>query len=142
MILLDTTVLLYAVGGEHSLREPCRRILAAHSEGRIEATTTVEVVQEFVHVRARRRTRSDAAALGRSWETAFDLLSVNSRDLDVGLALFEQHEELGAFDSLLAGVALNRGLDGLISADRAFGSVTGLRWINPASRSLESLLRG
>jgi predicted nucleic acid-binding protein len=29
MIVLDTTVLAYAVGGEHPLRNPCRRLLAA-----------------------------------------------------------------------------------------------------------------
>ena len=31
------------------------------------ATTTIEVIQEFCHVRARRRDRTDAAALARSY---------------------------------------------------------------------------
>ena len=65
MIVLDTTVLAYAVGEAHPLRDPCRRLLAAHAEGRIEATTTVEVIQEFAHIRARRRTRPDAVRLAR-----------------------------------------------------------------------------
>ncbi len=65
MIVLGTTVIACAVGEEHPLRDPCRRILAAHADGRIDATTTVEVIQELVHVRARRRDRADAAALGR-----------------------------------------------------------------------------
>ena len=65
MIILDTTVLAYAVGEDHPLREPCRRLLAAHANGSIEATTTVEVLQEFTHVRARRRSRQDAARLTR-----------------------------------------------------------------------------
>jgi hypothetical protein len=42
VIIVDTTVLAYAVGDEHPLREPCRRLLAAHANGTIEATTTVE----------------------------------------------------------------------------------------------------
>ena len=65
MIVLDTTVLVYALGGEHALREPCQRLVEAVAEGRVEATTTVEVIQEFVRVRARRwtaRMRPSAAA--------------------------------------------------------------------------------
>ena len=65
MIVLDTTVLSYAVGSEQALREPCRRLLQAHGDGHVEATPTLEVVQEFAHVRARRRSRADAVALGR-----------------------------------------------------------------------------
>ncbi|MGA8364069.1 MAG: type II toxin-antitoxin system VapC family toxin, partial [Solirubrobacteraceae bacterium] len=64
MIVLDTTVLVYAKGADHPLRDPCRRLIDAIAQGEIEATSTVEVVQEFVHVRAQRRARSDAVALG------------------------------------------------------------------------------
>ena len=64
MIVLDTTVLVYAVGAEHPLRDPSRELVGAIADGVIEATTTIEVVQEFVHVRARRRDRQDAAATG------------------------------------------------------------------------------
>ena len=67
MILLDTTVLVYAKGQDHPLRDPCRELIAAVAEQRIEATTTVEVIQEFVHVRSRRTGRADAAALGRDY---------------------------------------------------------------------------
>ncbi len=142
MIVLDTTVLAYAVGIDHPLREPCRRLLAAHGEGRIEATTTVEVVQEFTHIRARRRDREDAARLARRYATAFDLLLTTPDDLDRGLELFEKHAALGVFDSVLAAVALNRGAEALVSADRAFAAVAGLSLIDPATEALEGLLGG
>ena len=45
MIILDTTVLVYAVGEDHPLREPSRTIVSAIADGRLEATTTVEVVK-------------------------------------------------------------------------------------------------
>jgi predicted nucleic acid-binding protein len=58
MIVLDTVVLVYAKGAEHPRREPCRELVAAIAEERIEATTTGEVIQEFVHrLRQRRRGR-------------------------------------------------------------------------------------
>lgn len=67
MIVLDTTVLAYAVGAEHPLREPSRRLVAAIGDGRIAATTTVDVVQEFAHAYARRRARAAAAAHARRY---------------------------------------------------------------------------
>jgi predicted nucleic acid-binding protein len=66
VIVLDTTVLVYAVGDDHALRDPARAIVEAAEGGAVQATTTVEAIQEFVHVRARRRSRPDAAALGRA----------------------------------------------------------------------------
>lgn len=121
MIILDTGVLIYAVGEEHPLREPCRRLIAAQGDGRVDAATTVEVIREFAHVRARRRSRTDAAALARDYKTALTLLVTQAEDLDLGLTLYEQHPTLGAFDAVLAAVALNRHATALISADRAFG---------------------
>ncbi|MGI8423966.1 MAG: type II toxin-antitoxin system VapC family toxin [Chloroflexota bacterium] len=142
MIVLDTTVLCYAVGEAHPLREPCRQLLLAQADGHVEATTTVEVIQEFVHVRARRRPAADAAALGRNYATVFSLLVTQPEDLDLGLTLFERHHDtLGAFDSVLAAVALNRRAAGLFSADAAFGGIPGLRWLAPGSPGLERLLR-
>jgi len=70
MIVLDTTVFVYAKGADHPLRDPCRELIAAIADERIEATTTAEVIGEFVHVRARRRGRGDAAALGRALRRA------------------------------------------------------------------------
>ena len=141
MILLDTTVLVYAVGDAHPLRDPCRAVLEAHAAGRIEATTTVEVIQEFVHIRSRRRDRADAVRLGRHYLTALAPFVTTADDLELGLDLFEVHPSLGAFDAVLAAVALGHGATALISADRAFGAVPGLTWVDPGSDALADLLR-
>lgn len=140
MIVLDTTVLAYAVGDAHPLRDPCRRILDAHGDGRIDATTTVEVIQEFAHIRARRRTRADAAMLARQFLSAFNVLVTTPDDLEHGMTLFTDNPDLGAFDAVLAAVALNRGAEALVSADRAFASVAGLPWIDPGSPALLGLI--
>ena len=44
MIVLDTTVLVYAVGDAHALRDPARALLAAAAEGGLRATTTPEAI--------------------------------------------------------------------------------------------------
>jgi predicted nucleic acid-binding protein len=140
VILLDITVLSYAVGVEHPLREPCRRLLRAHGDGRIEAATTIEVVQEFMHVRARRRSRTDAAALARHYMAALSLLVTRAEDLDLGVTLFERQTALGAFDAVLAAVALNQRVEALVSADRAFRAVPDLPWVDPATHNLDQLI--
>lgn len=142
MIVLDTTVLIYAKGAEHPLREPCRRLMASIAAAAIDATTTVEVIQEFVHVRARRRGRADAAAMGRAYAELLEpLLSVTRRDLDRGLELFESVEEIGAFDTVLAAAALHAKADALVSADSAFVRLPGLTHIFPDAEGVERLLR-
>ena len=140
MILLDTTVLSYAVGAEHPLREPCRRLLRAHGDGFVETTTTIEVVQEFVHVRARRRSRSEAVALARHYIAALSPLLTGAEDLELGLTLFERHPALGTFDAVLAAVALNQRAEALVSADRAFGEVPNLPWVDSATPDLNRLV--
>ena len=139
MIVLDTTVLVYAVGDEHPLKEPSRGLVEAISEDRVEATTTVEVLQEFVHVRARRRDRHDAADRGRELLRLLGpLIAPGDADLALALRLFEENERLGMFDAVLAATVMLSGADALVSADRAFASVRGLPTLTPPGRTWNS----
>jgi predicted nucleic acid-binding protein len=141
MIVLDTTVLVYAKGTGHLYREPCRELIAAVAEGRVEATTTVEVIQEFAHVRARRRDRTDAAALASDYaELLSPLIEVTRDDLDRGMALYGAGGSLGAFDSVLVAAAVMRGAEALVSADTAFSEATAIRHILPDPDGVAGLL--
>lgn len=102
--------------------------------------TTIEVIQEFAHTRSKRRDRGDAASLARDYATTLRLLSTEPADLELGLDIFERHPRLSSLDSVLAAVAMNRQLEGLISGDRGFANVAGLRWIDLAGRGLEQLV--
>lgn len=68
------------------------------------------------------------------------MLIADRQDLEVGLHLFEAHQQLGAFDAILAAVGINRHVQALISADRAFAGIPGLTWIDPLAPALERLL--
>lgn len=143
MIVLDTTVLVYAKGADHVLRDPCRQLIAAIAERQVAATTTVEVIQELVHVRARRRGRADATALGRDYaELLSPLLAVTRDDLDRGLALYEHCEHLGAFDAVLAASAEAAGAQALVSADTGFAELRAVEHILPDAAGLAALLAG
>lgn len=141
MIVLDTTVLVYAKGAEHPLRDPCRGLIEAIAAGELEATTTVEAIQEFVHVRARRRDRADAAALGRDYaELLSPLLPVTTEQLRGGLGLFERLDRLGAFDAVLAAAAIGAGAGALVSADEDFASVPDLTYVRADAAGVAGLL--
>jgi uncharacterized protein len=141
VILLDTTVLVYAMGRDHPYRDPCRTLVAAVASGDLDATTTVEVVQEFVHVRARRRDRAEAAELGRDYASLLaPLIAPTGDDLRDGLALFEREPCLGAFDAVLAAAAVNAGVEAVVSADAAFAQVPRLQHLLPEPGVVATLI--
>jgi predicted nucleic acid-binding protein len=141
MIVLDTTVLVYAKGEAHPFRDPCRDLIAAIADGQIEASTTVEVIQELVHVRARRRGRADAVALGRDYaELLSPLLAVTAKHLTEGLSLFAQTDALGAFDAVLAAASIDANASALVSAGSAFAAVPALPHVLPDRPGIAALL--
>jgi uncharacterized protein len=141
VIVLDTTVLVYAKGGDHRLRDPCRELIAAISECGLVASTTIEVIQEFVHVRARRRGRADAAALGRDYADLLSpLLTLTAAHLRQGLLLIERTERLGAFDAVLGAATASAGASALVSAETAFGQLPDVRHVFPDSSGVAALL--
>jgi len=141
VIVLDTTVLVYAKGAEHPLRDPCRQLVEAIGDGVIQATTSVEAIQELVHVRARRRSRRDAAEIGRDYaELLAPLLSVTREHLQAGLLMYERSDRLGAFDAVLAAAAAASGASALVSADTAFASAGQIRHVIPDAAGVASLL--
>jgi predicted nucleic acid-binding protein len=141
MIVLDTTVLVYAVGTDHPLREPCQSLIRTIADGTISATTTVEVIQEFTHVRARRRDRKDAAGLARDYiELLSPLLIVEETDLREGLRLYEEGTGFGAFDAILAAAARAAGADALVSADTGFADIAEIHHVVPDADGVRRLL--
>lgn len=141
MILLDTTVLVYAVGSDHPLRLPCRHVVELVQAGALSGTTTIEVIQEFVHVRSRRTSRSESAAVGRAFAVGLGpLVRPEARDLLEGLALWADTPALGAFDTVLAATARRRHF-ALVSADRGFGGIDGLVHVDPAAPDFAARLQ-
>jgi predicted nucleic acid-binding protein len=142
VIVLDTTVLVYSKGSDHALRDPCRQLISAIADGQLQATTTVEVIQEFAHVRAQRRGRADAAALAAGYaEMLAPLLTVTNDDLGVGLSIFAREARLGAVDAVLAAAALASGASAIVSADMAFSDVSELPHVFPDANGIAALLR-
>jgi len=141
LIVLDTPVLVYSVGGPHPLRDAARRLIATLKGRTLEATTTPDVIQEFMHVHSRRRSRGEAAAHARRWASLLTpLVPTTHEDMTAAVRLFERYERLNAFDALLIAVALRENATALVSADRAFADVPKLSFVELGSPELKRLL--
>ena len=124
MILLDTTCLVYAVGGDHERREPCLALMTAIAEQRVIARTTTQVIAEFAHVRGRRRDRSDASSLAEDYTALLGPLeTVSESDLSEALRIWQATPRIGTFDALLLAVATRLEVDALVTEDRALRDI-------------------
>ncbi len=140
--VIDTNVGLYALGGESEHREPCRRLIALMTEGTLQGEASAEFLQEIAHVRFRRT--GNRAAAAKTAEDFADLLLIHPVEVDDArraLDLFSTVEALDARDAVHAATCLNRDIPLIVSVDRGFAKVPGLRRVSPADAE-EALVRG
>jgi uncharacterized protein len=139
--LFDTGVFVYALGGEHPYREPCRTILREVQGNRLAAEASVELIHELASVRLRQvGRRADAARSAHSVRRSFALHVVEPHDIQRALDLWCEHERLDMRDAIFAAQALNRGIDAILSPDRGFDGIPGLQRIDPADASAVATL--
>lgn len=131
--LIDTAVVLHAVGGDHPLREGSRQIVAAAGAGKLELHASVEMVQEFVFHRMRRGDRLSAVRQARDVAGLCILHDFDRGTLQTALELIAGSGTLGGRDAVHAATAVQHGLSIIISPDQAFDNIPGLRRIDPTT---------
>lgn len=137
-LFLDTNVFLFAVGGDHRYRQPCRDILGALAQDRFEALINVEVLQEYVHVRARKGIdRADAISESSQIISACRVEDVTMTQLQMALSLFVPNQSLSLRDAIHVSTAMSAVADGVLSADRGLDSVPGVNRIDPIDFAAE-----
>lgn len=131
--LYDTAVFSYALGGEHPYKEPCRQVVQKATTGELRGEASADLLQELAHQRLRRTgNRVSAAETVRNVAKLVRLHPLEPDDALLGIDLFEKNPRLDARDAVFAAVALNRGIDAILSTDRAFDEVGGIERIDPA----------
>ena len=141
MIVVDTNVLVYAIGGPHPLRQPSARVVDAARRGVVTARTIESVYLELLQVLSRRLSRSEAAEAVRDYLVLLGpLLDVTDSDRAVAIDLFERHPALGSVDALVAAIGLRPEIEAVLTADSGFASVPGLRALDPRSPELEAMI--
>ena len=141
--LYDTSIFVYALGGEHPYKEPCREVVRRAAAGDLQGEASADLLQEFMHQRARRTgDRLGAAKATRRVATLAWWHPVEPNDTQRGIDLFEAHNDLNARDAVFAALAINRGIDAILTTDRAFDEIDGLERIDPADERAVTTLIG
>lgn len=126
-VLLDASVFLYALGGEHALRAPCREVLAHPG---LELHASVELVQEVVFHRLRRADRDQAVAEARLVADSCRLHDFDAAVLRRALSLIAEGR-VGGRDAVHAATALEAGIGVIVSPDSDFDGIPGIVRIDP-----------
>lgn len=126
-VLVDSAVFLYALGGPHPLREPCRAVLG---DTDLELCASVELVQEVVFHRMRVSDRQTAVRQAEQVAASCRLFPFDQGVLDRALVLIAQHN-VGGRDAVHAATALRHGIAEIISPDPDFDGIDGLTRIDP-----------
>jgi len=130
--LFDTNVFVYQLGAPHPYREPCRAIVERQAAGELAGEASVTLVQEVIWQRLRQTgDRAAAAQTGRDVAALCRLHDFTLADLARSIELFESHGGLDAFDARLAATALEREIAVVLTADRGFDGIAGLRRVDP-----------
>jgi predicted nucleic acid-binding protein len=133
-VFIDTAVLMYAGGASHPLKVPCTRILERVVTGELDAVISVEVVQEILHRFVAIRQPERGAAVARNVMDLFaPVLPVTHATMRRVPDLIEAHPALAARDLIHVATCLNEGISEIVSPDRGFDDVPGIRRLDPAT---------
>jgi uncharacterized protein len=135
-VFIDTAIVMYASGTEHPLREPCQRLLEEVADGRLEAVTSVEVVQEILHrFTALRRPGVGATMAQATLDLFAPVLPITHAVMRRMPDLIERYPGLAARDLVHVATCLEEGIADIVSPDRGFDSVPEINRIDPATIS-------
>lgn len=135
---VDANVVLYAAGSSE-YRAPCLDVLRAIGRG-ADGRTSAVVLEEVWHLQRSGR----LGDLGSIAEDAFELLSplLAVTDEAFAHALALDDVTIGTADRLHVGTCVAHDIGTILTADRAFDAVRGLRRVDPLdARAVRRLLR-
>lgn len=127
-VFIDSNIPMYVAGREHANRDPSRRFLHRVRDGKVEACTSTEVLQEILY-RYSSLGRLDLA------REVYDLfveicpvvLAVTLADTDRARDLLCSASGLSARDALHAAVMLNHEVEWIATFDSGFDRISGIR---------------
>ena len=129
---LDANVLIYAAGGPHSLREPCRAALEAAVNRRVSLVTDSEVLQEILY-RYSSIERLDIArdVYSAAIQLCDEVFPVTEQTTGRARELLHQYGSLSARDAVHIASMEEGGLRRLLSTDTDFDAVDEVQRVDP-----------
>ena len=128
-VFVDANVSMYAGGSEHPLREPARGALRQVGAGRLDGVTDCEVLQELLHRYISLGRRESGFLVFDSFASAMRgrVLPVDADDVVRARDLADDFPQLRARDLLHLAVMERHGIEEILTADRHFDGIPGIR---------------
>ncbi len=132
MKLLDANVVIYAVGRDHPYRAPCRAIISQLGERPHDYAVDAEMLQEVLYVFSNKRDiETGVEVVTRLLDLFPDVIPITAAEIGTATRLIRQLSRLSVRDAIHAAVALEHGLEGIVTTDKAFDHIPGLRRFDP-----------
>lgn len=130
---LDANVFIYANGGPHAYKDPCKQIVNLAAE-RDSFMTSAEVFQEILH-------RLIALKLwdrgGKGYFADYQRVmsgrieAIYAQDVELAAQLADQYARLSARDLIHLAVMRRLGITQIVTADKAFDAVPDVQRLDP-----------
>ena len=133
LVFLDTNVPMYAGGGESEFKGPCLGLLRAVAEGRLDARTDAEVLQEILHrfLALARRDQGYEIFDGFSRVMNGRILPVEAEDCRTARNFSVRYPGGSARDLVHLAVCIRAGLERVVSADKQFDRFREVERVDP-----------
>lgn len=132
-LFVDTAVIMLAAGGDHPLRDPCRRIIDGISDRSIDGVTSAEVIQEIFHrFLSIGRPEQGATLAERTQDLMAPVLPITHALMRRVPLLAARYPTLAARDLVHVATCLHEGIGEILTPDRGFDQVVEIRRIDPA----------
>lgn len=125
-VFIDTAVIMYAAGAPHPHRQSCRAVLQHTADGRLDATTSTEVVQEILHRFSRGRRDTGAQMAEGVFRLFGRLLAIDHPTIVNTVLRFRRDTSISARDAVHVATCVRYGLDTIVSVDTGFDLVPGI----------------
>lgn len=132
MKLVDTNIIMYAVGKPHSYKGPCKDILQKIVHGIISANINVEVMQELLYVYDSRGERKKGLNVIKENLVLFPHpFAIGKDEIIKARDLMVKYNTLTTRDAIHSAVIINSKLEGIISTDKDFDTVKEITRFDP-----------
>lgn len=132
MKLLDTNIVVYAVGRPHRYKQACIQLLQDVADGEGGFNVDIELLQEILYLYTARRERTRALTTCSDLLLMFpDPFPIAREEIVLAHQLLSDYHDLLPRDAIHAAVVLANHLEGIVSADRVFGAIGNLTCFDP-----------
>ena len=130
---IDTNIVIYAAGAESEYKNPSLKLLKRIAGGELEACSDTEVLQEILYRHWHLKDYEKGIRLCD--ETVIiipQILSITREDLVTAVGLLTRTGfKIQPRDAIHAAVMLNNGIETILSYDRHFDLIPGIKRLEP-----------